>query len=88
MKANRRNISRLLIKYIWNPDISEASDLSSDDSDDDYQHLNHDSSDSENKSLNNEDESSSDSDDDTTNNAQQTQNEHKVQWVEKLILKI
>ena len=30
----------------------------------------------------NEDESSSDSDDDNTNNAQQTQNEHKVQWVE------
>ena len=84
MKPNRRNISRLPIKYILNPDISEDSDLSSgDDSDDDYQQLNHDSSDSENKSSDNEDESSSDSDDDdNTNHAQQTQNEHKVQWAE------
>ena len=66
-----------------NPDISEDSDLPlDDDSDDDYQKLNHDSSNSENKSLDNKDESSSDSDDDNTNNAQQTQNEHKVQWVE------
>ena len=37
MKANRRNISRLPIKCILNPDISEDSDLpSDDDSDDDY----------------------------------------------------
>ena len=50
MKPNRRNISRLPIKYILNPDISEDSDISSDDdSDDDYQQLNHDSSDSENR---------------------------------------
>ena len=83
MKPNRRNISRLPIKYILNPDISEDSDLPlDDDSEDDYQKLNHDSSDSENKSLDNKDESSSDSDDDDTNHAQQTQNEHKVQWVE------
>ena len=84
MKSNRRNISRLPIKYILNPDISEDSDLSSDDdSDGDYQQLN-DSSDSENNSSDNEDESSSDSDDHNTNNAQliMTQNEHKVQWVE------
>ena len=38
MKPNRRNISRLPIKYIFNPDISENNDLSSDDdSDDNYQ---------------------------------------------------
>ena len=37
MRPNGRNISRLRIKYILNPDISEDSDLSSDDdSDDDY----------------------------------------------------
>ena len=83
MRPNGRNISRFPIKYILNPDISEDSDLSSDDdSDNDYQQLNHDSSDSENKSSESEDDSSSDSVDDNTNNAQQTQNEYKVQWVE------
>ena len=83
MRPNGRNISRLRIKYILNPDISEDSHLSSDDdSDNDYQQLNHDSSDSENKSSESEDDSSSDSVDDNTNNAQQTQSEYKVQWVE------
>ena len=41
MKPNRRNISRFPIKYILNPDISEESDLSSDDdSEDDYLMIN------------------------------------------------